>query len=118
MARINESAEGCIVPSFCVIIRPEDSKAIADRIVLPDYLVAFLNSSTCKDQLDSAVQGTVMTILSVGKVREISVPIPDEGKQHAIAMTYLETQYRISLLEEIQKLEKMKNDAVFAELED
>ena len=117
-AMIDESAEGCIVPSFCAIIRPMDNESIEERIVLPDYLVAFLNSSICKDQLDSLVQGAVLTILSVGKVREILVPIPSEEKQHAISMTYLETQYRISLLEEIQKLEKMKNDALFAELED
>lgn len=113
-ARITEETVGCIVPSFCAIIKPP----MDNQVILPDYLMAFLNSKSCKDQFDALVQGAVMTILSVGKVKQIDVPIPDLGKQHAIAMTYLETQTKLSLIKEIERLEKMKNDAFFAELGD
>ena len=114
-ATITEESSGCIVPSFCAIIRIKETGK--KRKVLSDYLQAFLNSSSCRNQLDNMVQGAVMTILSVGKLKEVIVPIPGESTQFSIGNEYRNTQYKLSLIREIEKLEKLKNDAVFTELE-
>ena len=112
-AVITEETKGCIVPSFCAIIRLLENPGIT-----PSYIQAFLNSRLCKDQIDSSVQGAIMTLVTVGKLREIEIPLPEETKQHSIGSTYLETLDKLKILKEIIELEKQKNDAFFYELED
>ena len=112
-AAINEDSEGCIVPSFCAIIRFKKIPGVT-----PSYIQAFLNSRICKDQLEAQVQGAIMTLLTVGKIKEVEIPLPEETVQFSIGMTYLETQDKLKVLEEIIKLEKQKNDVFFYELED
>ena len=56
-ATITKEHEGCLIPSFCAIIRKND-----DSVVNNDYLQAFLNSELCKEQLRAKVAGAVMTI--------------------------------------------------------
>lgn len=110
-ATIGEDAEGCVVPSFCAIIRLNE-----DKRIMHEYVQAFLNSELCKEQLETKVQGSVMTLLTVGKLKDIVIPVPDEAKQHSIGMTYIETQDKLRLLNEIIELEKQKNSALFYEL--
>lgn len=114
-ATIDKESSGCVVPSFCAILRIKETGK--KRKVMSDYLQAFLNSSSCREQLDDMVQGAVMTILSVGKLKEVNVPIPKESTQFSIGNEYRNTQYKLSLIREIEKLEKLRNDAVFGELE-
>ena len=110
-ATIYEETAGCIVPSFCAIIRTLNKPGISTC-----YLQAFLNSQKCKEQLENSVHGSIMTLLTVGKLKEILVPVPEETVQFSIGMTYLETLNRLTTLKEIIRLEKMKNDAFFYEL--
>lgn len=114
-AMVTKESEGAIVPSFCAIIRVKDSVK-SDRLI-PEYLLAYLNTKLCRVQLDRQVQGAVMSILSVGKVKEINIPMPEISKQHAIGMGYLERQQKLKTLKRIMELEVMKNDALFRELE-
>ena len=114
-AMISEESMGCIVPSFCAIIRIKTMGI--DRKVLPGYLLAFLNSSSCRNQLDDMIRGTVMTLLSVGKLKEVNVPIPGETEQFSIAMEYMNIQHKLNLISQIEKWERMKNDTFFSELE-
>ncbi len=108
-AVIDENTSECVVPSFCAIIR------IKENINL-DYLLAFLNSNQCKRQLESQVQGSIMTILSVGKLKEVLVPMVDETKQNKIGSEFIKTQTKMSIIRRIAELEELKNDVYFNEL--
>lgn len=112
-ALITEETKECVVPSFCAIIRFLDKPGI-----VPAYVQAFLNSSLCKDQINASVQGAIMTLVTVGKLKEIEIPVPEESRQFSIGMTYLETLDKLRILKEIVELEKQKNNAFFYELED
>ena len=105
-ATITEETAGCLIPSFCAIIRNKD-------IVNLDYLQAFLNSKLCKEQLKAKVVGAVMTILSIGKIKEVEIPIPNIEQQLAIGKRYRETQLKIATLKKIVDLEAKRNDIQF-----
>lgn len=105
-ATITEETVGCVVPSFCAILR--NIKGV-DK----DYLQAFLSSKLCKEQLKSKVVGSVMTILSVGKIKDIDVPIPSLREQEEIGNRYIEVQNKIVALKKIVKLESKRNDILF-----
>ena len=105
-ATITEETVGCLIPSFCAIIRNKD-------IVDLDYLQAFLNSKLCKEQLKAKVVGAVMTILSIGKIKEIDIPIPVMEQQIEIGKRYKETQLKIATLKKIVELEAKRNDIQF-----
>lgn len=113
-ATITEESAHCMVPSFCAIIRIKDDK---NEEIIPGYLQAFLNSSSCRNQIEAMVQGSLVTILHVGKLKSVDVPIPDIRLQESIGKEYRNTQHKLSLIREIEKLEKLKNDAIFYELE-
>ncbi len=107
--KVTEEAVGAIVPSFCAILRPDDS-------VNRDYLLAFLNSSTCKDQLKTQVSGAIMTVLSVGKIGAVEIPIPPVNEQDSIGRRFIETSDRLVILQKIAALEAKRNDIVFKEM--
>ena len=109
-AIITEETAGCVVPSFCAIIRNYSS-------IKTEYLQAFLSSKLCKEQLKSQVVGMVMTILSVGKIKDIKIPIPSQERMVEIGEKYMEVQNRVTVLEQIIKLESKRNDIVFNTLE-
>ncbi len=106
---VTAETEGAIVPSFCAILKSDNS-------VNQDYLLAFLNSSTCKDQLRMQVSGAVMTVLSVGKIGNVDVPIPPENEQHAIGGRFVETANKLAILQKIAALEAKRNDIVIKEM--
>lgn len=108
-ALIEEESEGCIVPSFCAIVKNNSD-------IDNDYLLAFLNSKECKSQLSAQVAGAVMTVLSVGKVRNVCIPIPDISKQKEIGKAFKESQEKIRVIKKIMELESQRNDAMFKEL--
>ncbi len=110
-ATITEETANCMVPSFCATIR------IINEEIIPSYLQAFLNSASFRIQIENMVQGSMLTMLHVGKLRDVDVPIPDKSVQDSIGKEYRNTQYKLSLINEIEKLEKLKNDAIFYELE-
>ncbi len=108
-ALIDENSEGCLVPSFCAIIKNKET-------INNEYLLAFLNSSYCEKQLKKIVAGYHMSILPIGKLKSISIPVPSEQIQREIGQKYIDTQNKIKLFKKIVELEKKRNDIVFKEL--
>lgn len=108
-ALVDEDSEGSLVPSFCAIVR-------CGFDLDKNYLLAFLNSESCKEQLRTQVAGAAITVLSVGKIENILIPIPPREKQHAIGNTYLEAQNKLRLIKKIAELESKKNNITFREL--
>lgn len=109
-AVVTEEAVGCIVPSFCAIIR---NKGELDNY----FLSAFLNSVYCKEQLKANVSGgTVMSILSNGKIKDVMIPVPSKQKQIEIGERYKKSLEKIRIVNEIVELETQRNDIVFQEL--
>lgn len=108
-ALITSETAGSIVPSFCAVIRNNSEMD-------SNYLLAFLNSSYCKEQLKMQVAGAVMTILSVGKIKNVEVPILQPWEQEEIGKGFIESQKKIAIVRRILELEEKKNDAIFAEM--
>lgn len=107
--RIDEDSAGCIVPSFCAIIKP-------GKVLDTTYLLAFLNSGACKEQFKVLTAGATMAMLSVGKIKSVLLPVPPFEKQQEIGARYLETQRKLAIIDQIIKLEQKKNDVYFREL--
>ena len=105
-ATITAETSGFLVPSFCAIIRNKSK-------LNSDYLQAFLNSDLCKEQLREKVAGAIITILSVGKIKDIEIPVPDAEQQRIIGTRYRETQRNIATFKKIAELEKKRNDILF-----
>jgi len=108
-AIITEETAGCVVPSFCAIIR-------SNGILNIDYLRAYLASKYCKDQMKAKVAGAVMSILSIGKIKSIDIPVPSMEVQREIGERYKNVQEKILIMNQIIALENKRNDVVFQEL--
>ena len=108
-AIITEETAGCVVPSFCAIIR-------SNGILSIDYLRAYLASKYCKDQMKAKVAGAVMSILSIGKIKSIDIPVPSMDVQRQIGERYKNVQEKILIMNQIISLENKRNDVVFQEL--
>ena len=108
-ALVDKDVEGCIVPSFCAIVRH-------GKDIDTGFLLAFLNSEFCKEQLRIQVSGSAMSVLSVGKVANVKIPIPSIDKQKEIGDAFIEVQRKLKLIRQIAELESKKNDIVFRDL--
>ena len=108
---IDKDHEGMLVSSFCSIIR---NVTQVDK----KYLVAFLNSDIAQNQLKNSVVGTVMSILSNGKLGELEIPVPSKEKQEAIGLFFEKTIKNRVLLQKIMKLEEEKLSALIASVEE
>lgn len=108
-AVIDEQSSGCLVPSFCAIIRH-------GLEIDTNYMLAYLNSSFCKEQLKQQVAGSNMAVLSVGKVASVLMPLPLKNEQIEIGNNYIKTQDRLKLIKQIVALETKRNDVFFKEL--
>ena len=108
---IDKEHEGMLVSSFCSIIR--NVNEIDKR-----YLVAFLNSDVAQTQLKNSVVGTVMSILSNGKLGDLLIPVPAREKQEEIGSYFEKTVKNRILLAKIIKLEEQKLAALIANLEE
>lgn len=108
-AIVTEETAGCLVPSFCAIIRNNGNLNL-------DYLRAYLASKYCKEQLKSRVTGAVMSILSIGKIKSIDIPVPNLDEQKRIGERYRSVQEKIAIMNQIISLENKRNDVVFQEL--
>lgn len=106
---VAEDTAGAIVPSFCAILK-------VDNTIDKDYVLAFLNSSACKDQIRVQVSGSVMTVVSVGKIGNIVIPIPPLEDQHTIGSRFMAASKRLAILQQIITLEAKRNDIVFKEM--
>lgn len=105
-AIIDKEHEGMFISSFCSVIR-EISKDVD-----PNYLVAYLNSDICVQQLETRAVGSVMKMLSNGKLGQLPVPTPDMSIQKEIGDYFIKSVKNIALLEKITKLEQEKLNAL------
>ena len=108
---VDKDHENMLVSSFCSIIRGVEG-------INKKYLVAFLNSDICQKKLESSVAGSLMSILSNGKIGELEIPIPSEDKQEEIGNYFEKTVTNRILLTKIQKLEEEKLASMIANLEE
>ena len=108
---IDKDHEGMLLSSFCTIIR--NIKGINKN-----YLVAFLNSDVCQKQLEARTAGSIMSVLSNGKLADLEIPLPDESKQEEIGSYFVKTTKNRILLAKIQKLEEEKLASMIASLEE
>lgn len=108
---IDKEHEGMLVSSFCSIIR--NVTEIDKR-----YLVAFLNSEIAQTQLKNSVVGTVMSILSNGKLYDLCIPTPSTEKQNEIGSYFEKTVRNRVILQRIVKLEEEKLSTLLASVED
>lgn len=108
---IDKDHEGMLVSSFCSIIR---NVTQIDK----KYLVAFLNSDVAQNQLKNSVVGTIMSILSNGKLGELEIPVPSKEKQEEIGSYFEKTIKNRILLAKIIKLEEEKLASLIANLEE
>lgn len=108
-AIVTEEFADCIVPSFCAIIR-------CGQRIDREYLQATINSNYCKEQLRSKVVGSITSVLSISKLKEIEIPLPDWTQQKSIGADYRRMQERVAILKRIVELEKKRNDIVISGL--
>lgn len=102
-AIIDKDHEGMLVSSFCSIIR-----YLGDDELDKWYLVAFLNSEIAQNQLKNRVVGSVMNVLSSGKLYDLEIPLPCMKKQQEIGSLFQKIVKNRSLIKQIMKLEDEK----------
>lgn len=108
---IDKDHEGLLVSSFCSIIR--NINEIDKR-----YLVAFLNSNLAQNQLKESVTGSIMSILSNGKLYDLEIPVPSKEKQVEIGEYFEKTIKNRIIFQKILALEEKKLDALIRKVED
>lgn len=116
-AMVNDEAAGCLIPSFCALIRCND-------LDLRFFVLAFLNSESCKEQLKNSVGGSIVQVTSAGRIKSLKVYVPEEGghllkeKCMEIGRDYEKANERLLLIRKIQELESERNSLVFKRLEE
>lgn len=110
-ALVDKEHENMFVSSFCSIIRDVEG-------INKEYLVAFLNSDNCKRQLESSTAGSLLGVLSTGKIMDLVIPVPNETKQSEMGSFFSKTIKNRVLLEKIIKLEDEKLSSLIAEVEE
>ena len=108
-AIITEESSGCLVPSFCALIKD-------NHYLERYYLLGFLNSEECKRQIRKQVAGATVPLVSIGKIANIIIPVPEPDEIGKIGREYKETQEKLSMLRKMTTLLTQRNDAVFREL--
>ena len=108
-AIITDEFVGCIVPSFCAIIRNKSE-------IETEYLQAFLSSKLCKDQLRKKVAENNITMLSIAKLKDVNIPIPAQHERISIGKKYLSVQKKLEIVKKIVELESKRNDILFTNL--
>lgn len=108
---ITANDEGLLVPSFCAIINN------IPNYIDKNYLLAFLNSRLCTEQIKNLTANSTIAILSVGGIKKISVIIPEMNYQKEIGNNYLKTCEKIKTINQIIALEQEKLDTIFINME-
>jgi type I restriction enzyme, S subunit len=68
-------------PDFCI----KNVALIKPRKVAPTYLICLINSPVFQKHLADNLDGGIQKFISLGKLRQLSIPLPDEPEQRAIA---------------------------------
>jgi type I restriction enzyme S subunit len=98
VALFNGEVENCVHQNHVIRARPNR------ECVLPEYLNAFLNSPVGQEEVQKRSRTTSgLRTLSVGKIREIEVPLPPIAQQRCIVQKLRQTEAKIeNLLSHLQ----------------
>ena len=68
-------------PAFCI----KNVALIKPRKVAPTYLIRLINAPVFQKYLADNLDGGIQKFISLGKLRQLFIPLPDEAEQRAIA---------------------------------
>ena len=68
-------------PSFCI----KNVALLKPRKVVPKFLIHLINSPVFQKYLADNLDGGIQKFISLGTLRQLSIPLPDEPEQRAIA---------------------------------
>lgn len=80
-AVVTEEAAGSYISRHVILITPDSA------VVSAEYLAAALNSEIVKTQIRQRATGSVMPSLSIGRLADIKIPLPDVETQQRIIET-------------------------------
>lgn len=106
-AYITKQDTDLIIPSFCLIVRIKDKTKLNPR-----FLTAFINSDVYTTQVKDMVSGAMTPMLTMGKVKEVSIMNLTIEEQDEIATYYENVCKKESIMKKIVELEKEKINAV------
>lgn len=72
---INKELHGTVIPAQFIIIR------IKDKALVPEYLAFYLNADEVKREIMLSATGNIVSMLRIGTIRDLKIPIPDLEKQ-------------------------------------
>ena len=105
-ALVDKNHEGLLVSSFCMILNELPNE------ILPEYLVAYLNSENGVAQVTSSMSGSTISTISVASFRKIMIPVPSIGEQESIAKAFKTYLGNIELSKKLIELSKEKVEAL------
>ena len=105
-AYITKDNEGLLITSFSIIIRNTGND------ILSEYLSAFCNSGVYMEQAMNLVSGATIPMLTIGKVKEISISMLSIEDQEQVAKYFNNIVEKQLVMEQIISLEKEKLDTV------
>lgn len=98
-AYISNKEAGLVIPSFCVAIR------IKYNYVDPYYLLAVLNSQYTNEVLKSKIVGSARPMIKISDLKALPIPLLDEHSMAAIGSTYVLSNQKKALLQDMIKTE-------------
>lgn len=85
-AVVEQDAEGAHVAQHVILVRTDEAR------ILQDYLAVSLNSREVRSQVDRMAMGTVIPALSVARLADLMIPLPDLPTQRALARSAVEAR--------------------------
>ncbi len=76
---INKELHGTVIPAQFIIIR------LKGKAVVPEYLAFYLNADEMKREIMLSATGNIVSMLRIGTIRDLKIPIPDLEKQLKIS---------------------------------
>ncbi|PIQ24501.1 hypothetical protein COW64_18705 [bacterium (Candidatus Blackallbacteria) CG18_big_fil_WC_8_21_14_2_50_49_26] len=90
-------------PSFCI----KNVALIKPKKAVPDFLIQLINSANFQRYLAGNLDGGIQKFISLGTLRQLSIPLPSEAEQRAIATALTDVD---ALLDAQDKLIAKKRD--------
>ena len=107
---IEKEDEGLLIPSFCCKIRIKDPNRTDGN-----FLLAYLNSEKCKNELKNKCYGSIMAITKKSDVMKIEVPDFSIDKQKEIGNRFVLVKNIKKKMDGYVRLEQDRLDAIFGE---
>ncbi len=104
-ALADESVKGFVISANLIAFKLSD-------IVLPEIVVAYLNSPKGQKELQSRSAGAVQKALNLKSLLDIRVPVPDKKKQMSLAKYFLLSKKYDELIIREQELRKKINNKI------